>query len=296
MNYDKKNTNTQTHSFKGHVLVVEDAPANQMLIKLLLQKLGLEVSIASNGKEGVEMATNQEFSLVFMDMQMPIMNGYDATTKLREDGYSTPIIALTASSMEGDLEKCMQAGCDDFLSKPINRQLLASTIEKHLNHDSQTLDAKIDSLKQQIDNLNQICSTTDDQSSQNTQVTTTAVRINYADAIKCCGDDSIIQRTAISILEDTPNNIKIIEKAIAEQNAKDTMIYSHKLKGVCLIIGAKQLASAAEQLETAALNNDLNNASTMLETINAEFDKLKTFLSQPDWIEKTKTAQQSEFS
>ena len=292
MNSDKQNTNTQMPGFNGHILVVEDAPANQMLIKILLKKLGLEVSIAANGKEGYEMATSQNFDLVFMDMQMPIMNGYDATSKLREDGYSTPIIAMTASSMEGDLEKCMEAGCDGYMSKPIDRKILSQTISKYLAPDNEPLDSKIASLKQQIDKLNDLCSPNERQPSKTPKTTTETVKINYASAIKCCGDDSVIQRTANSILRDGPTNIKHVEDAVKNNNTKDTILYAHKLKGVCLIIGAEEMAAAAGLLESSAQNNDLQKAPAMIEDINTEFNKLASFLSQPDWIEKVKTTQQ----
>jgi len=118
--------------FSGKVLVAEDTATNQLLIKLLLEKLGLSVSIAQNGRQAVEMASEECFDLIFMDIHMPEMSGYEATAALRKKGLLTPIIALTASAMKNDEEKCFSCGCSAYLQKPINRAALVKTIEHFL--------------------------------------------------------------------------------------------------------------------------------------------------------------------
>lgn len=107
-------------------------PTNQVLIKLLLQQMGLEVTIAADGNETVQEALAREFDLIFMDIQMPHMNGYEATRVLRSKGLTTPIVALTAHAMKGDDEKCFEAGCDDYLAKPLDRRQLLEKLRKHL--------------------------------------------------------------------------------------------------------------------------------------------------------------------
>lgn len=116
----------------GQVLVVEDNPSNQILISMLLKKLGLEVTLANDGLEGVQEARRQKYDVILMDMQMPRMNGYEATQTLRSEGFLTPIIAVTANAMKGDEEKCLQAGCDAYLSKPIDRKKLAQVLHRYL--------------------------------------------------------------------------------------------------------------------------------------------------------------------
>ena len=118
--------------FSGRVLVAEDAKTNQMVIKLMLEKAGLEVTIAGDGKEVAQIAQSKSFDLIFMDIQMPNMNGYDATRLLRKEGITTPIIALTANAMTGDDEKCLKAGCDDYMPKPINHARLVEMLQKYL--------------------------------------------------------------------------------------------------------------------------------------------------------------------
>ena len=118
--------------FCGRLLIAEDVLTNQMLIKLMLEKMGLEVTIANDGKEAVDKALSNPFDLIFMDIQMPNMNGYEATKALREKGLKTPIVALTANAMKGDDKKCIEAGCDDYMSKPIDRGRLIEVMSKYL--------------------------------------------------------------------------------------------------------------------------------------------------------------------
>ena len=118
--------------FNGNVLVAEDNPSNQKLIAILLQKMGFEVTLADNGVQALEECGSQSFDIILMDMQMPTMNGYDATRQLRSQGVKTPIIAVTANAMTGDEEKCIDVGCDGYLSKPIDRNKLQELIGQHL--------------------------------------------------------------------------------------------------------------------------------------------------------------------
>jgi CheY-like chemotaxis protein len=118
--------------FSGRVLIVEDSLTNQMLIRLMLEKLGFVVTIAEDGFQAVDAMNGQVFNLIFMDMQMPNMNGYDATKKIRNLGVRTPIIAMTGSITHEDEKKCIEVGCDDYVSKPIDRNHLVKTISKFI--------------------------------------------------------------------------------------------------------------------------------------------------------------------
>jgi len=110
------------------VLLVEDGSTNRKLISLMLSRAGVDVTTAENGAIGVQLATEHAYDVILMDMQMPVMDGYSATGKLRELGMSVPIIAMTAHAMSGDEEKCRQAGCSGYLSKPIDSDRLLGAI------------------------------------------------------------------------------------------------------------------------------------------------------------------------
>jgi CheY-like chemotaxis protein len=118
------------------LLLVEDGPDNQRLISFLLKRVGAEVEIADNGETGRDcalkaLADGCPFDVIITDMQMPVMDGYTATSQLRAMNYTGPIIALTAHAMKGDREKCIDAGCNDFATKPVDRAQLIDIILKY---------------------------------------------------------------------------------------------------------------------------------------------------------------------
>jgi signal transduction histidine kinase/ActR/RegA family two-component response regulator len=113
----------------SRVLLVDDSPDNLYLIQVFLERAGATVKTAVNGLDGVEKATSGEYDVVLMDIQMPKLNGYEATSLLRSKGYKKPIIALTAHALKEDQEKCFKSGCDAYLAKPIFAPLLVKTIQ-----------------------------------------------------------------------------------------------------------------------------------------------------------------------
>ncbi len=122
---------------RAQILLVEDGEDNRRLISLTLKKSGFDVTHAENGEVGLQVALaardlGEPFDLILMDMQMPVMDGYEATRRLREEGCDIPIVALTAHAMKGDRERCLAAGCDDFATKPIGRRDLLKTVLAHL--------------------------------------------------------------------------------------------------------------------------------------------------------------------
>ncbi|HEU5048096.1 MAG TPA: response regulator [Rickettsiales bacterium] len=138
LQHQKSQQATPKDAFNNlRILAVEDMKVNLMLIVRILEKLGCNVSTATNGKEAVEKLRNDSFDMIFMDCQMPEMDGFEATRKIRDmengNGHHTTIIALTADAITGDREKCLQAGMDDYLNKPFKPEHIAQTLEKWVN-------------------------------------------------------------------------------------------------------------------------------------------------------------------
>lgn len=132
----KTDSAKQTSNGACSVLLAEDGIDNQRLISILLKKEGAQVKLAENGDIAVRCALDalengKPFDVILMDMSMPILDGYDATKKLRASGYTLPIVALTAHAMNGDREKCMEAGCSDYATKPVNRDKLKKIIQTY---------------------------------------------------------------------------------------------------------------------------------------------------------------------
>ena len=120
-----------------HILLVEDDPDHQPLLSLMLRKAGCQVTIAENGKVALDLTlgTNENghpIDLVLMDMQMPVLDGPTTTRLLRAAGFDRPVVALTARSVAADRQKCLDAGCDAFLSKPVDREDLVHLLASHL--------------------------------------------------------------------------------------------------------------------------------------------------------------------
>jgi len=123
----------QDHMFSGTILIAEDNVDNQQLISIFAKNLGADIVIAENGLVAVHKALAGNYELILMDTQMPVMDGLTATRTLREKGYAGKIVALTANASQEDIQNCMDAGCNDFLSKPINRELFNAVLMKYLS-------------------------------------------------------------------------------------------------------------------------------------------------------------------
>jgi signal transduction histidine kinase/DNA-binding response OmpR family regulator len=135
---------TQPH-FRVRILIVEDNAINQMVAARLLEKLGCRVDVAANGREAVEMVGLLPYDAIFMDCQMPEMDGFEATQEIRRhegSGVHRTIIAMTANAMRGDRERCLDAGMDDYVSKPIRKADLAEALERHLPKNAKPIETR----------------------------------------------------------------------------------------------------------------------------------------------------------
>lgn len=296
--------------FSGKILVVEDDSVSQKTILAILKKLGLETDIAHNGKQAVQKATKELFDLILMDMHMPNMNGYEATKSLRKQGLTIPIIALTASVMKNDLDKCLTAGCDLFLSKPVNRKKLLETLAKYLlsselkNEKNKTKSKPrnskrevVKSVRKQINHLNELISGQQlpreilvdrhrDQTDKDI--------IDWPELEIRIESESLIKEILSSFFVDNTTRLELLIEAVKAKNLEEIEMFSHALKGSAGTVAAKPLSQAACKLNLAAKANNMNHFESLLADIQAEFNRLKTLLDQPDWIQIVKSKTESE--
>lgn len=138
-----KHSPTQAPEFQAHVLVVDDMKTNQVVVKSLLSKFKVKVDVAENGQQAIEHLQDRTYDLVFMDCQMPVMDGFEATHQIRQPSSKVidpniTIIAMTANAMQGDRERCLDSGMNDYVTKPINSKVLLATLEKWLTRPRQS--------------------------------------------------------------------------------------------------------------------------------------------------------------
>jgi signal transduction histidine kinase/CHASE1-domain containing sensor protein/CheY-like chemotaxis protein len=252
-------------TYAGRCLVAEDSLVNQMVIKRMLKKAQLEVALVNNGRQAVAQVQSESFDLIFMDMQMPEMNGYEAAAEIRKLGFKTPIVALTAHAIVGDDKKCYEAGCSDYLTKPIIRERLYQVFDKYLSP----------VCKQPADG--------------DTVQKIKASPINWPELLERSDEDEAFTQEVIDAwLSKNPETMAALGQAVKAGNARDIFTLAHTIKGSAATICAVTVAQAAYPLEAAGREETLHDIETLFASLQTEFDRLKTFLSQPDWMDKAK--------
>jgi len=252
------------------VLVAEDNSTNQEIALAILESAGIFVEIAKNGKEAVEAVHKSHFDAVLMDIQMPEMDGYEATKIIRQDSRFTslPIIAMTAHAMKGDEEKCIEAGMDGYISKPINQEKLFYVIWKSMK-------------------LQEPLSAEDPEAiSENTEVAEVGdlparlPGINIEDALRSLNiDKDIFKGILIKFLESNKDTINKIRSAFEGKDWESLMQLAHSLKGSSANIGANELQEAAYELEKASRDGDVKPpALFLIEKVEAALKQVQESL------------------
>jgi two-component system sensor histidine kinase/response regulator len=282
---------TDTAMFSGKVLVAEDVQGNQMLMKLMLSKLGLQVAIAEDGNQAVQMALSQSFDLILMDMQMPNMNGYEATRVLKQLSNETPIVALTASAMKEDDEKCVEAGCDGYLAKPIDRRELSRILAKYLPVRQGTASKTIDPLPAQSHEPGQLGSarsSSEAPSSESNYTDDKSTVINWDRLIERLGDEETVREIMPTFTKDIQKHFNKLSHAMEIGDCASIAAHAHALKGVGRNLGIERLSDVAGQMEQAGRENDMEACTLLFDGLKIEIGKVLTILFQSDWIEKVK--------
>lgn len=245
---------------RKQVLVVDDGESNRKLIELVLQRAGAEIITAENGLQAIEQIAEHTPELVLMDMQMPVLDGYTATERLRESGFTVPIIALTGNAMVGDREKCMNAGCDDFLSKPVNLDQLLQLASKYLGpcDDDEGVDTEQPQRQSTADSI-EFSAFSDNAFGHNNTDSPIYPTLPM--------DDADFRAITVGFLDRLPSRIAAIESAIEACQFDSVHGDAHWLKGAGGTVGLDVFTSPARDLETAAKSKSVDQAREILESI-----------------------------
>jgi len=250
--------------FVGRVLVAEDAKTNQLLIELLLRQRGLQVVTVEDGAQAVEKALAEPFDLIMMDMEMPEMDGFEATRTLRARGVRTPIVALTAYAMNGDRDNCSRAGCDDYISKPLDAERLDDVLARYLRPATAC-----------VDGVNEAAKTPGGGSSE-------ADAIDWQDLMNRIGDEEVIREVISKFFEDNRDRLGQIALAVERADIEALKFHAHGIRGAAASIGAKRLSEAAMQLEVVAGDGITRRTAELVENIKSEFERVRRCcLSRP---------------
>jgi PAS domain S-box-containing protein len=263
----------------GRILIVDDIQVNNLLMKTLLNRMNLQVTIAEDGNEAIQVALKDSFDMIFMDVQMPRMDGYEATKILRSKGIKTPIIALTAGVMEGDDVKCLEVGCDAYLTKPVAYLKLIEILRKYLNNTNGNENpgsVNVSNYGQDRSNDANCIENEDD------------VVINWAKIAAGGLDEQVLIEIMPSYLHDQKEHLQALISSVKTGNAKDVALHVHAIKGAGRNLGVTRMTDIAASLESQAQQGDLSQAEELVKEIMFEFSRFEKFVSQSNWIEKAK--------
>ena len=262
---------------KARILVAEDNVVNQKVTVLTLEKLGYRADVVPNGREAVEALGRQPYSVVLMDCQMPEMDGFEATAEIRRregDVQHTPIIAMTANAMEGDRERCLEAGMDNYLSKPVRAQALRQAVERAVGSDTTpTHGARITNSARDIF------------FEQGPDLGTAPARVVDEEMLlsRVDGNRGQLKVLADAFVMSNPASLAEMQAALDRQDANALERSAHSLKGSVAVLAADAAYDTAAKLETLAREGNLATAATVcreLEVKIAEVERALAALSE----------------
>jgi CheY-like chemotaxis protein/HPt (histidine-containing phosphotransfer) domain-containing protein len=220
----------------GHILLVEDSPDNQQLIAMYIRKTGAYLDIAADGQAGVDMALNNDYDLILMDMQMPVLDGLEAITRLRNNNYTGPIVSLTANAMLTNRENCLVAGANDYLVKPIDLSQFYEVLNRYLHNDSND-----------GDNI-------------------PADQGTFDDYYNSPGYLKIVERFRKKL----PNIVEELSEAVRKEDWNDVQVKSHDLKGIGGAVQLPEITEVAGRMNVQVINKQYE----LVATTNAELNNL----------------------
>jgi signal transduction histidine kinase/DNA-binding response OmpR family regulator len=248
-----------------HILLAEDNRTNQTVATRMLQKMGHTTVVAGNGKEVLLLMTSHRFDLVLMDVQMPEMDGLTATRRIRESERETqlhvPIVAMTAHAMKGDRERCIEAGMDGYVSKPINSKEVAEAIASIPQRQGEGTPVISEEVRQ----------------ADARHPTAPRIVWNMGETLERLGGDETLFHEVIEIfLDDVPKHMASLGRAITAGDAEAVEGAAHTLKGELGYLGISEVSQKARELEDLGRNSDLRLAPSLYATFASELSELLT--------------------
>jgi CheY-like chemotaxis protein/HPt (histidine-containing phosphotransfer) domain-containing protein len=247
------------------ILVAEDNETNREVALAQLHKLGYQATAVSNGAEAVEAVLEGGFDLVLMDWQMPVMDGVEATRRIRLSKRAhLPIIALTASAMSGDRERCLREGMNDYLSKPLELEPLADLLARWLPVSAASVNPEAPI-----------------QSAEGPPKT-----VFDAEALlrRLAGDRQLAGKMIRSFLESTPANLNGLRTRLDQTDAPGAISLVHTLKGSSATVAAVGLLVVALAMEVAGKQGEWDRCGQLLPRAVEEFDRFKDTLERAGWV------------
>jgi signal transduction histidine kinase/CheY-like chemotaxis protein len=257
--------------FKANLLVAEDYPANQLVVQRFLEDLGCTVHMVSNGFEAVKLMKKQHFDLIFMDCQMPFMDGYQATEEIRHNelesasGEHIPIIALTAHALAEDEAKCKEAGMDAWVTKPFTRQDLSKILLKWLPEDLVINNQP--PLKTDIKTLAKAINVVEDTTAINMEFFTQQFKMDNVE------DLAFITSLTEAFQQNAAQTLSNLQLAIENNDADQIRKLAHGLKSLSTNVGSGKLTELCKTMEQTGKNNSLAEAQHILESMKQEYLK-----------------------
>nr|MBF0221389.1 response regulator [Desulfobulbaceae bacterium] len=247
------------------ILIAEDNTTNIKVARGLLQKFGVEADVVNNGLEAVEALRGTEYDLIFMDCQMPVMDGYAATAEIRKllgEKSVTPIVAMTANALVGDREKCLDAGMDDYISKPLSVSAISYIMSKWLSCSKPMTEGETGNL-----------SDTDEAVSGEPVAAKTQIVLDKDDLVgRLGGDEELAHEVLRSFLEEMPGKIDELSVIIEQQDFTKIKSLGHLIKGMGRNISALDFQEIAFGIEKAGEGNEAEKAVALFPELKVRFD------------------------
>ena len=275
------------------ILVAEDNSINQAVILSQLEMLGYQADCVSNGLEALELLAKQDYDLVLMDCQMPFMDGYLATQELRrreENKRHSVVIALTANAMLEDRQKCLAAGMDDYLSKPLEEEDLVKIIQRwtapkaksHASNNNAEQDLILTSNSppnsSEVVRLAELAAVPLEES-QKAIALQNSPPIDLERLARISRGKVAIQQQLLKIFVDkTPKDLVALETAISTLNSSQVQYYAHRLKGSAANVGVPTMSALAGELEQIAQQETMEGASKLLASLWHVLERVQAYV------------------